>query len=50
MRFEQVFDNLAFKRMTALRKKIQSVVDYFCKLLFLGTCSLNQVVTMIVRI
>ena len=26
---EQVFDNLTFKHMTALRKKIQSVVDYF---------------------
>ena len=27
--FEQAFDNLAFKDMTALREKIQSVVDYF---------------------
>ena len=26
--FEQVFDNLTFKRMTALRNKIQSVVDH----------------------
>ena len=29
MGFEQVFDNLTFKRMTALRKQIQSVADYF---------------------
>ena len=28
MGFEQVFDNLNFKHMTALRKKIQSIVDY----------------------
>ena len=27
MGFEQVFDNLTFKRITALRKKILSVVD-----------------------
>ena len=29
MEFEQVLDSLTFKRMTALRKKIQSVVGYF---------------------
>ena len=29
MGFEHAFDNLTFKSMTALRKKIQSVVDYF---------------------
>ena len=28
MGFEQVFDNLTFKRIIALRKKIQSVVNY----------------------
>ena len=28
MRFEQVFDNLTFKRIDALRKQIQSLVDY----------------------
>ena len=32
--FGQAFDNLTFKQMTALRKKIQSVADYFVKLLF----------------
>ena len=41
---EQVLDNLTFKRMTTLRKQIQSVlVDYFFKLLFLDTCSLKQI-------
>ena len=29
MGFGKVFDNVTFKLMTALRKKIQSVVDYF---------------------
>ena len=28
MGFEQVFDNLTFKNMDALRKQIQSLVDY----------------------
>ena len=28
MGFEQVFDNLTFKHMDALRKDIQSLVDY----------------------
>ena len=28
MGFEQVFDNLTFKHMDSLRKKIQSLVDY----------------------
>ena len=54
MGFEQDFHDLTFKRMTAMSKKIQSVVDYYRlklqKLLFLGTCSLKQIVTMIVRI
>ena len=34
MGFEQVFDNLTSKRMTAVKKKIHSVVDYIVKLLF----------------
>ena len=29
MGFEQVFDDLTFKPMDALRKQIQSLVDYF---------------------
>ena len=29
MKFEQVFDNLTSKRMTASKKKIQSVVDFY---------------------
>ena len=29
MGFGQVFDNLTFKRMTTLMKKIPSVADYF---------------------
>ena len=37
MGFEQVFHTLTFKRMTALRKKIQSGVDYFFNYCFLGT-------------
>ena len=28
MRFEQVFDNLTFNHIDALRKQIQSLVDY----------------------
>ena len=28
---EQVFDNLTFKHMDALRKQIQSLVDYVLK-------------------
>ena len=28
MEFEQVFDNLTFKHLDALRKQIQSLVDY----------------------
>ena len=31
---EQVFDNLTFKNMTALRKKIQCVVDHFLNYCF----------------
>ena len=50
MGFELVFHNLTSKRTTALRKRIQSVVNYSFKLLFLGTCSLKQIVTMIVRV
>ena len=34
MGFEHVFDNLIFERMTASRKKIQSVVDYFLNYCF----------------
>ena len=29
MGFEQFFDYLPFKHMTALKKKIQSFIDYF---------------------
>ena len=49
MEFEQVFHNLTFKRMSTLRKKIQSVVDSF-KLPILDKCNLKQILTMIVRI
>ena len=50
MGFGQVFDNLTFKRLTALRRKIQSVADYFLLTAFLTTCNLKQILTMIVRI
>ena len=42
MGVEQVLHNLTFKRLTALRKKIQSVVDYFLKLLFSGHAVLSK--------
>ena len=48
--FGEVFDNLTFNYMTTLRRKIQSVADYFFKLLFLAACSLKQILTIIVRI
>ena len=34
MGFVQVFDNLTFKHMDALRKQIQSVADYFLNCCF----------------
>ena len=49
MGFREVFDNLTFDRMTASRKKIQSVADLFSKLLFLATCNLKIILTTIVR-
>ena len=50
MGFEQVFENLTFKRMTSLRKKIQSVVDYFSKPLFLDIYNLRKILTIIIWI
>ena len=35
MGFEQVFVKLTLKHMTALRKKIQSIVDYVLRIRFL---------------
>ena len=34
MGFEQVFDTITFKRMTALKRKIQFSVNYFLKYCF----------------
>ena len=50
MGFGQVFDNLTCTRMDALRKQIQSLVDYAFELLLLDTCSLKQSLTTITRI
>ena len=45
----QVFHNLTFKRVTALRKDSLCHLLFF-KPLFLATCKLKQSLTMIVRI
>ena len=49
MGFGQVSDNLTFKHMTALRKKVQSAA-VCCLNLFFATCNLKQIFTMAVRI
>ena len=49
MGFEQVIDNITFKRMDVLRKKIQSLLDYVLKY-FLDTCNLKQILTLIITI
>ena len=49
MGFEQIFDNLAFKCMDALRKKIHYLVDIL-KLPFLDTCNVKHTLTLIIRI
>ena len=49
MGFEQVFDNVTFKRVAALRKRF-SLPSIIFKQLFLRTCSLKQILAMIVRI
>ena len=48
MELEQVFDNLTFKPIHALGKKIQSTVDFFCATVF-DTYNGKQILTMIVR-
>ena len=50
MGFGQVCDNLTFKRMTPLRKKIQSVADHFLSYCFWVHAVLKQIAMMIVRI
>ena len=50
MGIEQVFDNLTFKHMDALRKQIQSLVDYVLNHCFLDICNVKQILTMITRI
>ena len=50
MGFEQVFDNLIFKRNDCFEEKVQSFVDYSLNYCFLGICTLKQIVTMIVRV
>ena len=49
MGFEQVFDNLTFKLMDALRKQIQSLVDYSLNH-SLDICNVKQILTMVARI
>ena len=50
MEFEQVFDNITFKRMAALRNKVESVVHCVSNYCFCVHAVLKQTVTMIVRI
>ena len=44
MGFKQVFDNLTVKHMDALRKQIQSLVDYVLNQ-FLDICNVKQILT-----
>ena len=50
MGFEQVFDNLIFKHMDALRDQTQSLFDYALNHCFLDICNVKQILTMIARI
>ena len=50
MGFEQVFDNLTSNHMDALRKQIQSCVDYVLNPLFFDISNVKQILTMIARI
>ena len=45
---KQVFDNLTFKDIDALRKQIQSTVCF--EPLFVDICNVKQILTMIARI
>ena len=47
--FKQVFDYLSVKHMDALRKKIQSLADFACYLLFLDFCNVKEILRMIAR-
>ena len=49
VRFEQVFDNLTFKRTDPLRKRFRLSSILFCAS-FLGKCNIKQILTMIKRI
>ena len=42
MRFEQVFDNVTCKHMDALRKQIQSLIDYFLSYCFRAYAMLSK--------
>ena len=50
MGFKQVFDNLFVKHMDALRKQIQSLLDYFLNHMFLDFCNGKEILRMIARI
>ena len=50
MGFEQVFDNLTFKHMDALRKQTWSLVDLCFETLFLDLCNVKEIFSMIARI
>ena len=50
MGFKQVFDNVTFKHMDALRKQIQSLIDYVLNHCFWTYPTVNQILTMIARI
>ena len=43
MELEQAFNNLTFKHMDALRKQIQSLVDYVLNHWFLDICNIEQI-------
>ena len=47
MGFEQVFNNLTFKHKDAVRKQIQSLVDYVLSQCFIW--NVKQILTMITR-
>ena len=48
MGFGQVFDNLTLERMVALVEKFSLSLNMF-ELLFLDTCNLKQILTMIIK-
>ena len=50
MGFEQVFHKLPVKHMDALRKLIQSFVNYVLNHCVLDICNVKQILTVIARV